>query len=97
PSAQQVDLLMLVLLGLSLFFGLLVAGLIVVFVIRYRRRPDNQWPEQIAASTRLEVAWIAIPLVLALAVFVWAAELYLRMADPPRDALPLYGVAHTWL
>ena len=37
--ASQVDSLFFFLLGVTAFFGLLIAGLIVVFMIRFRRRP----------------------------------------------------------
>jgi len=39
--APRVDALLFFLLGVSTFFTLLIAGCLVVFAIRYRRRPGN--------------------------------------------------------
>lgn len=95
--AGPVDTLVLVLLGLSLFFAVCVGSLIVVFAIRYRRRSDDDVPAEIAGSKRLEIAWIIIPLILALGVFYVSARLYLTMADPPANAIAVFVVAKQWM
>ena len=62
--APRVDALLFFLLGVSTFFTLLIAGCLVVFAIRYRRRPGNEVAEQVHGSDRLEIAWSVIPLLL---------------------------------
>ena len=54
--APRVDALLFFLLGVSTFFTLLIAGCLVVFAIRYRRRPGNEVAEQVHGSDRLEIA-----------------------------------------
>jgi cytochrome c oxidase subunit 2 len=94
--AGPVDLLGLVLLGLSLFFAFGVAGLIIYFGIKYRRRSDDHVPAPTTGSNRIEIAWIAAPLGLALIVFYFATRLYLHTQDPPPNAIPIFVVARQW-
>ena len=75
--AVPVDTLFFTLLGLATFFAVLVIGLIVIFAFKYRRRSEDEVPEQIEGSPRLEVLWTVVPTGLALVVFVWASTLYL--------------------
>ena len=95
--APQVDALFFFLLAVSLFFSFLIAGLILYFTIRYRRRSKYE----IGAVTRprliLEVIWTLIPLVISIVIFVWGAALYFRMFRPPPDALNIYVVGKQWM
>jgi cytochrome c oxidase subunit 2 len=95
--AGPVDNLVLALLGLSLFFAFGVAGLILIFAIKYRRRPGHYKSLNIVGSPRLELGWIVLPLLLALGVFYYAAGLYLDMADPPANAIQVDVVAKQWM
>ncbi len=95
--APRVDALLFFLLAVSTFFTLLIAGCIVVFAIRYRRRPGNEVAEQVHGSDRLEIAWSVIPLLLCLVMYVWGAQLYFAAASPPPDALEVYSVAKQWM
>ena len=68
--AIQVDALYFGILALCVFFALLVVILVVIFAIKYQRKSDDEVPQQIAGHLGLEIFWTAIPLVLALGVFV---------------------------
>ena len=94
--AAQVDLLYFFLIGISLFFGLLIATLLVVFAVRFRRRPGNV-PEQIHGSTALELAWSIIPFGLTMIIFVWGAVLYFQMSRPPDNAHEVFVVGKQWM
>jgi cytochrome c oxidase subunit 2 len=96
-EAGPVDLLFFTLLAASTAIAVVIAGLIIYFCIKYRRRPDNLVAEQIEGSGRLEIAWAVVPLVLALGIFGWAAKLYFDLADPPRNALDIYVVGKQWM
>jgi cytochrome c oxidase subunit 2 len=95
--APQVDALFFFLIGLSLFFSLLIAGLIVVFMIRYRRRPGGDHVPDIHGSLALEGLWTAIPFVLAMTVFFWGASIFATMRRPPDDALEVQVVGKQWM
>src|SRR5260370_11412610 len=90
--AGQVDALYLFLVLITAFFSLLIAGLILFFIIRYRKTPGRQ-AQQIHGSLLLEVVWTTIPLGISMVIFVWGALLYFHLQRPPADALEVYGVA----
>jgi len=95
--APRVDALLFFLLGVSGFFALLIAVLIVYFGIKYRRRPGNEVAVQIEGSNRLEIAWTIVPLALAMVMYVWGAGLYFRLYTPPPDALEVTAVGKQWM
>ncbi len=95
--STQVDLLFLVLVGVSALVVLLIGGLIVFFSIKYRRRSDDQVPEQIVGSNRLELAWTVIPLGFFMLIFFWGASIYMNMSQPPSNSMQVYVVARQWM
>jgi len=95
--APRVDALLFFLLGVSVFFTVAIAGCLVVFAVRYRRRPGNEVAEQVHGSDRLEIAWSVIPLLLCLVMYVWGAQLYFAAASPPPNALEVTSVGKQWM
>jgi cytochrome c oxidase subunit 2 len=95
--APQVDALYFYLLSVSAFFSLLIAVLVIVFAIRYRRRSQDEIPEHIEGSLKLELAWTLIPLAITMTFFAWGARIYFRMNRPPNDAMQIYVVGKQWM
>jgi cytochrome c oxidase subunit 2 len=95
--AVQVDILYYLLVGLSIFFALLIFFLIYIFAVRYRRRSEEEVPRQIPGLIQLELAWSVIPFGMALVVFVWGAKLYFNTYTPPADALEIHVVGKQWM
>jgi cytochrome c oxidase subunit 2 len=96
-NAGDVDALVLFMLGISL---LIVGGIflcIVVFCVRYRRRPGNEIGQPASRTTPIEITWTLVPLAVAMVPFVWGARLYLLEALPPADAMEVYVVAKQWM
>src|SRR5262245_35979376 len=95
--AGQVDDLYFFLVALTAFFSLLIAGLLVVFALRYKRRSHEDRPERVIEPKALEVTWIAVPLAIVTGLFFWSAWLYVRINRPPRDAMEVYVVGKRWM
>lgn len=96
--AAQIDALYGFLVGMSGFFTGLIFLLLLVFMIKYRRRSDEEPARrQIRANPWLEVIWIVIPLGLTMVVFVWGARLYAMVMNPPADALEIYAIGKQWM
>ena len=93
----DVDALYFYLCGVTIFFTLLVAGAIIFFVIRYRRRNPFEIPRPIEGSNRLETLWSVIPLLIAMSFFFWGASLFYRQYRPPTNALEVYVVGKQWM
>jgi cytochrome c oxidase subunit 2 len=95
--AGEVDALYLFLVGLSVFFGLLITVLVVGFAVRYRRRRADETPAAIHGSLPLELLWTGVPLVLVTVIFVWSAGVYFAMNRVPRDAIEVSVVGKRWM
>ena len=95
--AGRVDALYFFLIGLSTFFSLLIAGLIVFYAVKYRRRRADEIGADIHGSLILEVAWSGIPLLITMVIFVWGASVFFAMARPPDEVLNIYAVGKQWM
>jgi len=95
--ASRVDALYFFLVALTVFFTLLIGGLLAVFAIQYRRRSDDERPSHVVEPKVLEVAWIAVPLAIVVVIFFWSAQLYISMNRPPANAMDVYVVGKRWM
>jgi cytochrome c oxidase subunit 2 len=95
--AERVDALYFFLVALTIFFSMLIAALEVYFAFRYRRQSQDEYPEHIEGSTKLETVWIVIPFLLAMFLFVWGASVYFAIYRPPQNAMEIYVVAKQWM
>ena len=93
----QTDLIYFVLIGLSLLAVLTVAGLIVVFCVRYRASASTERGEGFDRPLRIEWGWTLALLVLFFAVFGWAAAQYARLYAGPADVLAINGIGKQWM
>src|SRR5687767_13039170 len=101
PSAStvslEVDLLYLFIVAINVFFVVLVAALVVIFAIKFRRRHPDDVGADIHGSLVLELGWTFIPLVLSMVMFVWGADLFFRLARPPQNAMEIFVVGKQWM
>lgn len=95
--AGEVDALYLALIAISGLAVTVIAILILVFGIRYRRRAPDQSGARVVPSLALEIGWTAIPLVVGLLMFVWGANVYIAQARPPAETLDVYVVGKQWM
>ncbi len=95
--APQVDALFFFLCAITIFFVALIASLIMVFMVRYRRSDPHEIPPDIHGSLALEVFWTAIPFGLVMIVFFWGASLYATIRRPPDDSMRINVVGKQWM
>lgn len=95
--AGEVDTFYFFMLAVSAFFSVLIAGLVIYFAVRYRRRSENQRGEAIHGGMTLEIAWMVIPFFLTMIMFFWSAKLFVRISRPPDDAMEIYAVGKQWM
>jgi cytochrome c oxidase subunit 2 len=95
--APRVDALYFFLIGLAVFFSLLIAGLITYYALKYRRRSPRAIGAQSHGNLVLELTWTVIPLMITMVIFVWGAGLFFAMSRPPDDALDIYVVGKQWM
>lgn len=92
-------------LGLSIFvlaitgaIFIIVSGLLLYALLRYRSRPGdgNQEPPQVYGSNQIELSWTVIPLLIVVALFLTTARVILgtERAPKPPGALDVVVIGH---
>lgn len=95
--AGRIDALYYFLVGLTIFFSLLIAALVTFFAIKYRRGNDVDRSNPVSEHATMEALWIGIPLVICLFIFVWSTMLFFDLEVPPKYAQDVYVVGKQWM
>lgn len=76
----------------------IVGGMIIYAVFRYRRRKDDDdsEPTQIFGSLQIEMAWVAIPILIVVVLFLTSTRLIFAIqgAPQPKSAVSVTLVGH---
>lgn len=78
---------------------ILVEGVLVYAIVRYRRRPGDAKPPQIHGNTTLEIVLTIIPTILVLALGIWSVFTLFEIDEPPTDGptpLQVTVTGHQW-
>ena len=94
-TTAAVDFVFWFIAGISLFFLLLVTGLMIYFAVKYHRS-RHPHPEETRESTALEIAWTLIPTLLSLAMFWYGYRAFLVMRNVPADAIVVKATGSMW-
>lgn len=94
--AREMDNFYIFLVLLTTFFFVLVAGLTVWSVVRYRRRPGVITPH-ITDNMGLELTWSVIPLLILMGVFFWGVRGFLGATVAPGNSLEITVTAKQWV
>lgn len=95
--AGQVDSLFFFLIAVSAFFTILIAVLVAVFAVKYRRRHPDEVGAGITGSHSLELLWTIIPLGITMVMFFWGASVYFQIYRVPRGAMEVYITGKQWM
>ncbi len=96
-SAPEIDYLILALVLISCAVLALVFGLMLLYLFKYRAGSDIDRGALAEKTWRLETAWTVATLLAFFGLFLWGANLYVRLFQPPADALKIYIVAKQWM
>lgn len=95
--APMVDSTFNLYLWLSVFFFVLVCGLIAYFTFKYiRKRPDQLATAQVTHNLKLELTWTLIPLVLVMFLFFLGMKGYLHMRVAPQNFAEVKVIGQKW-
>lgn len=95
-TAEGHDQLFDFLLYLSTFFFVLVVGVMILFVVRYRRKSAGQRTSPLEGSQRLEIIWSVIPTILLVVIFVWGFKGWMDTNVPPADTIDIRVLGKKW-
>ena len=99
PVAEKQLLLFNVLLWVMVVVFVLVEGVLLYAIIKFRRRPgQDELPPQTHGHTALEITWTVIPTILILGLGIWSTLTLFELDQPPAgaDALEITAVGHQW-
>lgn len=94
--AGQVDSIFNFILWVSVFFFVMIVGLMAIFLVRYRYREGVEPEDSPSHNIRLELLWSAIPLVLVLVMFVVGFKTFLNMDVLPGKSYEVQVTAQKW-
>jgi cytochrome c oxidase subunit 2 len=95
--AARMDAHLYFLLAVTAFFVMLIAGLILYFMVKYRRRSEDEVPGVVHGSLALEAGWTIVPFIITMVIFFWGASIYVTLARPPDDATQVNVVGRQWM
>ncbi|HET7585676.1 MAG TPA: cytochrome c oxidase subunit II [Gemmatimonadaceae bacterium] len=85
------------LLFLAAIVFVLVEGLLLFVIWRYRARPGNTEAKQLHGNTRLEIAWTLVPAILLALIAVPTVRTIFRTEAPaPANSLRVEVIGHQW-
>jgi cytochrome c oxidase subunit II len=97
PARSAFGLSMLV-LSVTLAIFLLVAGLLLYAVVRFRHRPSDseREPAQVYGSNQIELSWTVIPILIVVMLFLSTTRVILETeaAPKPSGALDVTVIGH---
>ena len=97
-TAVSVDRLFIGEFALSIVILGLVFGMIIVFSIRYRRGSAADRGNRVKKTWHWEIGWTVGSLAVFLCLFVWGANAYVWLFEPPRHPdLEIYVIGKQWM
>jgi len=99
-QSRDISALYRLMFVIAVVIFVVVEGLIVYSVIRFRRRPgDNELPPQIHGNTLVEAVWTVIPLAIVLGLFVASWQTLNRVearSDTPPVTIDVLAFQFDW-
>lgn len=86
PNAHRINQAYVFVFAFTAFIFVVVEGALIAFVIKYRRgkRPITADAPQIHGSTRLEIIWTVVPVLILCAIGIFVFYKLPGIADPPK-------------
>ena len=97
--AESVYHLSLLVLSVCAAIFLIVAGLLAFTIVRFRRKADDRRePAQVYGSSRIEIAWTVIPILIVFVLTMATARVVIAIQNKraPADALQVTVIGHQW-
>ncbi|MBA3552079.1 MAG: cytochrome c oxidase subunit II [Actinobacteria bacterium] len=97
PYARQIDTLFRPVFWIAVAVFVLVQGLLLYAVFRFRHRGDRGIPVQVHGNRRLEIAWTIIPAMLLAGIAIpTVGTIFSLDRRPAGDVLDIRVVGHQW-
>jgi cytochrome c oxidase subunit 2 len=96
PQAAALAHLFVIALFVCAVIFLVVAALVLLCLLRFRARPNDPEPRQVAGNERLETSWTAASILILVGLFVLTVRA-MQVSDPIASRAPdLTVIGHQW-
>jgi cytochrome c oxidase subunit 2 len=92
---EGVDRTFVFIFSVAIFFIVGITVFMIYTVIRFSRKKGKP-AQQFSGSTKLEIIWTIIPLILVLMMFYYGWIGYAPMHKVPADAMPVTAIGRMW-
>ncbi len=97
PLARSIDNLFTPIFWIAVGVFVLVQGVLLISVIKFRRRDgDDELPKQLHGNTLLEIGWTALPALVLVVVGVVSVPTIFDLNEKPADALQVKVVGQKY-
>ncbi len=97
PQARAIDNLFTLDLAIGAVIFLIVTGLVIFMILRFRGRPGQGEPSQAIRGKRIEVVWTGIPLLILVVLFFFTMSTMAAAGSPTSHQQPdLVVIGHQW-
>ena len=98
PNASSIDSTYRAVLGVTVTIFVLVGGWLVYSAIRFRERPGRTYPDppQTRGSTRLEIGWTIVPILILIGLSAFTFYKLPRVQDVPKGAMEVHVLAQQY-
>jgi cytochrome c oxidase subunit 2 len=94
--APGIDDLFMFIFWVSIFFFVLICGLLFWSVWKFRRRTADDVTPHITHHLGLELLWTIIPTIIVVVIFFWGFHGYMEIFTSPADALEIRVIGQKW-
>ena len=95
--AKEVDQLHYIVWATTMIGSLGTLAVMVAFLVKFRKAKVGNVTKRVEVPLVLEVAFVAIPLVIFLAWFQIGFKQYVRLQTPPKNAIDIYVTGKKWM
>src|SRR5262245_1328602 len=95
-NARRIYELLVPIFWVALGVFVVVEGLLIYSIVRFRQRPDAGIPTQVHGNTTIEIAWTIAPALILLVIAVLTFRTQAIQAEKPADALKIQVIGHQW-
>ena len=94
--AASHDYLMLWVNIITISAFLILNSVLVYFILKYRKRSENDITSSIDHSLTLEVVWTTIPTLIMAWLFIWGLVEFIKLRTVPENAIEINVSAKQW-
>ena len=94
-ASKESDLFFFILIVATVVF-VIVEGMLIFSIIRYRDRPGRTAPPQIHGNNKVEIAWTIAPAVFLFAVLIYTIYTMFTLAPAGTPSLEVQVRGHQW-